>query len=160
MATPKQEETRGSQDGVRSSVHIAGHPVHPILIPFPIALLTAAAVTDLAYLLGPDPFWARASLWLIAAGFMSGVVAALPGLIDFVTIQRARSHSTGWIHLIGNLLVLGAALLNWLPRIDDTESFISPWGLTLSLVTAGLLVITGWTGGELAYRHKIGVTGR
>lgn len=155
----RQQQSNVEDQGVRSNLHIAGHPIHPILMPFPIALLTSAAVTDVVYLLNSDPFWARVSLWLIAGGFVSGVVAAAAGLVDFVTIERARAHLTGWIHFIGNALVLGLALWNWLPRIDNTESFISPWGLVLSLVTAGLLVITGWTGGELAYRHKIGVTG-
>lgn len=145
--------------GVRSSVHIAGHPVHPILIPFPIAFLVAAAATDIAYLATGDAFWSRASFWLIAAGFLSGALAAIPGLVDFLTIQRARDHLTGWIHLLGNVVALGAALVNWILRVDRLEGFIEPWGLVLSLLTVAILGVTGWTGGELAYRHQIGVTG-
>lgn len=145
--------------GVRSSVHIAGHPVHPILIPFPIAFLLAAAATDIAFLATGDLFWSRASFWLIAAGFLSGAVAAVPGVVDFLTIERARRHLAGWVHLVGNVAVLGAALVNWLLRVDRVEAFIEPWGLVLSLLTAAILGVTGWTGGELAYRHQIGVTG-
>lgn len=145
--------------GVRSSVHITGHPVHPILIPFPIAFLVAAAASDIAWLATGDAFWSRASFWLIAVGFLSGVAAAIPGLVDFLTIDRARRHPTGWVHLFGNVAVLAAAMANWLLRIDRIEGFIEPWGLVLSLFTAVILGVTGWTGGELAYRHQIGVTG-
>jgi uncharacterized membrane protein len=145
--------------GVRSNVHIFGHPIHPILVPFPIAFLVGAAFTDVASLVTGDTFWSRASFWLLGVGFLSGALAAIPGLVDFLTIERARRHVTGWVHLLGNIAALGSALANWLLRIDRTAEFIEPWGLTLSILTAGLLAVTGWTGGELAYRHQIGVTG-
>ncbi|MGH3649734.1 MAG: DUF2231 domain-containing protein, partial [Acidimicrobiia bacterium] len=73
--------------GVQSTTHILGHPVHPMLIPFPIGFLTGVAATDIAYVLAEDEFWARASLWLVATGFITGAVAAVVGLIDFLTIE-------------------------------------------------------------------------
>ena len=159
MTSPKCTESPPHTEGVRSTVHIAGHPVHPVLIPFPIAFLVAAVATDIAFVATSSEFWARVSLWLVGAGFVTGVVAAATGLVDFFTIERARSHRTGWIHFLGNAVVLVAALVNWLLRIGDAEAAITPWGLVLSVGIAAVLVVTGWTGGELSYRHKIGVTG-
>jgi uncharacterized membrane protein len=156
--TEKGHEGNGHGGGVRSTVHIVGHPVHPILIVFPIAFLTAAIATDIAFLATDDPFWARASLWLVGSGFLSGIVAAVPGLVDFSTIPRARIHRTGWVHLVGNVAVLSMALPNWLLRIGDL-TFVEPWGLVLSLATGAVLAVSGWAGGELSYRHEIGVTG-
>lgn len=153
------QSARATSQGIRSTVHIMGHPVHPILIPFPMAFLVAAPIADIVFLVTGDEFWATASLWLLAAGVVSGALAAVTGLIDFVTIERARAHTSGWIHLVGNVLVLAIGLANWLPRTGDVAGFVEPWGLTLSLVGAVLLGVTGWTGGELSYRHKIGVVG-
>lgn len=145
--------------GVRSSVHLFGHPIHPILVPFPIAFLIAAALSDVAFVVDGDDFWARASLWLVGSGVVTGAVAAIVGLVDFLTIEKVRSLSIGWIHFLGNAAVLVISLGNWLLRIGDPSGFVSPWGVVLSLVTVALLGVTGWTGGELSYRHQIGVTG-
>lgn len=145
--------------GVRSTVHLFGHPIHPMLIPFPIALLIAAALSDIVFVIDGDDFWARASLWLVGSGVVTGALAAIVGLVDFLTIDRVRSLASGWIHFLGNVAVLLISLISWLLRIGDPVGFISPWGLVLSLVTVALLGVTGWTGGELSYRHQIGVTG-
>lgn len=143
--------------GVPSTAAIAGHPLHPIVIPFPIAFLVGALATDLGYWATTDPFWARASLWLVGAGLVTGVLAAALGLIDFFTIKRARSHRSGWIHFIGNAVVLALAFISLLLRVDDMEGGLLPVGLMLSAVITLLLGVTGWYGGELSYRHKIGV---
>lgn len=145
--------------GVRSTVSIGGHPIHPMLVPFPIAFLVGAFVTDIAFWGTADSFWARASLWLIGAGFVMGALAAVVGLAEFVTIARAREHMDGWIHFLGNALVLLLAIANLFLRLDDPVAGVLPSGIILSGVTAVLLGVTGWYGGELAYRHKIGVVG-
>jgi hypothetical protein len=73
--------------GVPSTFAIAGHPLHPLIVTFPIAFLSGAAGADLGYWLTDDPFWARAAIWLIGAGFISGLVAALTGMLDFLRID-------------------------------------------------------------------------
>lgn len=147
-----------TKQGVTSTAAIGGHPLHPALIPFPIAFLTGALATDLAYWFTADSFWARASFWLLVAGIIMGALAAVLGLIDFLTIERARAYTTGWIHAGSNVTVLVLALINlWLRWGDNQAAAILPWGLLLSGIIAGLLGIAGWTGGELAYRHKVGV---
>lgn len=152
---PRQDHTRG----VPSTAAIHGHPIHPALIPLPIAFLIGAAVTDLLYWNAGSDFWARMSFWLITAGFVSGVFAGIAGLVDFLTIQRARAHKAGWIHMTGNVVVLVISFVNAALRIGSPTARIVPWGFTLSIVTAALLGITGWYGGELVFRHMIGVTG-
>lgn len=143
--------------GVRSRVTLGGHPVHPMLIPFPIALLTAALVTDIVFAWADNPFWAEMSFWLILGGFVTGALAALFGLIDFFGLEAARKHTAGWIHFLGNAGVLVLSLGNLLLRWGAPAPAIEPWGLLLSAVVAAILAVTGWYGGELSYRHKIGV---
>jgi uncharacterized membrane protein len=130
-----------------------------MLIPFPSAFLVGAFLSDLAYLRKADAFWARASQWLVGAGLVSGALAAVFGLIDFLSIKRARGVIAGWIHLIGNAAALVLSLVNLVIRLRNPFSVIRTWGLALSAITNGLLVLTGWMGGELAYHHMIGVTG-
>ncbi|WP_425450057.1 DUF2231 domain-containing protein [Virgifigura deserti] len=144
-------------DPAPSTAAIRSHPIHPMLIPFPLAFLVGVLLTDLAYWATSDPFWARASLWLVGAGVVSGLIAAAFGLVDFFTIRRARDHAIGWIHFLGNATALILSLVNWLLRFDDPAAAILPWGLLLSVIVAAILGVTGWAGGELSYRHRIGV---
>jgi uncharacterized membrane protein len=143
-------------DGVPSTAAIKNHPIHPMLIPFPIAFLVAVLLVDLAFAATGDPFWARAALWLLLAGLISGAAAAVAGLIDFSTIPQARIQ-IGWIHFLGNALALALSLVSLLIRIGDPAAAVLPWGLILSIVVAGILGVTGWLGGELVYRHRIAV---
>ncbi|MFN6567589.1 hypothetical protein A6770_16115 [Nostoc minutum NIES-26] len=145
--------------GVPSTVAIAGHPLHPLSVIFPIAFLAAALGSDFGYWLTRDPFWARASLWLIGLGLGGGLLAAAIGLSDFLKIERVRKRSAGWAHLILNVSLLVLTLVNFLLRLGDAEARILPWGLLLSLIVGTLTSASGWFGAELSYRHKIGVVG-
>jgi len=146
-------------EGVTSNAAIGGHPLHPMMVPFPIAFLGAALGTDLAFRATRDPFWARSSSWLLLAGAGTGVAAGALGAIDYMTIGRAR-RPAGHAHAAGNLLAIGLAALNWgLRRRDPVRGAEGGLALGLSAATAGILGVTGWLGGELSYRHKIGVVG-
>jgi len=142
---------------VPSKAAIFGHPLHPMLVPFPIAFLVGALASDLAFASTSDPFWARASLWLVLAGLVMGVVAAAAGITDFLGDQRVRAHSAAWVHFGGNGLALLLTLWSVLHRWDDPAASVLPLGLILSIVVAGILMVTGWLGGELSYRYRIGV---
>ncbi|MFW9260665.1 DUF2231 domain-containing protein [Nostoc sp. CALU 546] len=145
--------------GVPSTVAIAGHPLHPLSVIFPIAFLAAALGSDIGYWLTGDFFWARASLWLIGLGLAGGVLASAIGLSDFLKIERVRKRTAGWAHLILNVSILVLSLINFLLRWGDAESRIVPWGLLISLIVGILTSVSGWFGAELSYRHKIGVVG-
>lgn len=145
--------------GVTSSINIAGHPIHPIIVTFPIAFLVAVMGSDLGYWFTKDVFWARASVWLIGLGLGSGLLAAIIGMSDFFKIKRVRERSAGWLHLYGNIIALLLTGVNLWIRQGNPIDAILPWGLTLSVTIATLLGVTGWFGGELSFRHKIGVIG-
>ena len=84
------------------------------------------------------------------------MAAGLPGIIDLVTVARIRRLITGWSHAIVAVVMLSLASLNWLLRVND-PSAILPWGLGISLVTAALIALVGWLGGQLVYEHAVGV---
>jgi len=142
--------------GVESSAAIAGHPLHHMLVVFPIAFLIGAFATDIAFRSTADEFWARGSYWLLVAGVITALVAAIPGFVDFFAIDRVRDIWVSWTHMIGNLVVVAIAALNVWLRWDNPAAGIEGWGLWLSLLTTALLVFNGWLGGELAYRYRIG----
>jgi uncharacterized membrane protein len=119
-------------DPVPSTAAIAGHPIHPMLVVFPIAFLIAAFFTDLAARRTGSDFWAWSSFWLTSAGLAMGALAALFGTIDFVTIPRAREHLDGWVHLIGNIAVLGLALLSLVVRRRTPKGTVSAPAFALS----------------------------
>lgn len=155
----ESNEREYRDSGVPSTVAIAGHPLHPLIVTFPIAFLTGAFGTDVGYWLTQDPFWARASLWLLGSGFIAGLVAAASGMMDFIKIDRVQKHSAGWIHAVGNIAALFLTLFNWIRRWNAVEEAILPFGLIISAVVALLLAVTGWYGAELIYRHKVAVIG-
>lgn len=155
----REEERYDYRTGITSRAAIARHPIHPILVVFPISFLVGALVTDIVYWQTNNAFWAEMSYWLIVGGVVTAVVAAVPGLVDFLSINRVRRHAAGWIHAGFNSTVLVIAVVNLFLRQGDVEGGLLPWGLTLSAVTGVLLAISGWYGGELVYRYKIGVFG-
>lgn len=156
----ESHESEYRDSGIPSTVAIAKHPLHPLIVTFPIAFLVSVLATDVAYWLTFDPFWAQVSVWLLGAGFVSGIVAAITGMLDFLKIDRVRRRRAGWLHMGGNVAALTLTLINWVIRLrGGITGTIVPTGLILSLVVAGLLGLTGWYGAELVYRHKVAVIG-
>ncbi|MEA5519160.1 DUF2231 domain-containing protein [Limnoraphis robusta] len=145
--------------GVPSKVAVAGHPLHPLIVTFPIAFLVGVLGTDIGYWLTRDIFWARASVLLLVAGLLTGLLAAITGMIDFLEIDRVRQHNAGWIHMIGNIIALVLSGISLFFRWEQPGDFILFTGLILSLIVASVLGLTGWFGAELVYRHKVAVIG-
>lgn len=145
--------------GLPSTAAIAGHPLHPMMVPFPIAFLTAALATDVAAMSTRDPFWSRASRLLLGAGIASGLAAGALGAIDYYTIRRAREKPAGRLHAHGNIAALALAGLNLAARTRRAHREPHGMDLALSATTAAVLGVTGWAGGELSYRHMVGVDG-
>ena len=146
-----------TQHRYKSRAAVAGHPIHPILIHFPVAGLLLVAGSDVMYIVGGDPFWARVSLWLLAVGVLGGLVAAMAGIIDLVSVPAVRRLVTGWCHAIIAVLLLSVASFNWLIRVDDIEANLQPWGIYLSGMGAVLTMLAGYFGGNLVYEHGIAV---
>ena len=141
----------------RSTVRIAGHPVHAMLVPFVIAFYTGAFAADLVYGHTMDPFWARAAIWLIGAGIVASAFAVTIGIVDFIAEPAIRDLSAAWWHLGGNMLMSLISILDWVLRAAVGSEAGSRAYVWLSLATFVLLLFNGWKGGELVYRHKVGV---
>jgi uncharacterized membrane protein len=140
----------------KSTAQIAGHPIHPMLIPFPIAFLVGTLVADFAYLGTNDPFWSMAAFWLLAGALIMAALAAIMGFIDFFGDSRIRDGKTAWYHMIGNLVAVVVSLINFLLRWGN-QTGAYPLVMWISLVVVGLLLFNGWMGWELVYRHRVGI---
>ena len=142
----------------KSTAAIAGHPIHGMLVVFPIACFTLTLFTDLAYWQTSNLMWQHFSAWLLFAGLVIGVLAALAGMIDVITNARIRAIPTIWVHVIGNICVLILAFVNSLVHAGDGWTGVVPWGLTLSAVTVALMLVTAWLGASLVHRYGVGVS--
>ena len=141
-----------------STAKLGSHPLHPMLIPFPVAFLVTALVTDLAFIGTSNSFWAKASMWLLGAGVVMALLAAAAGFIDFFGERRIRALNDAWYHMIGNLTAVIIALVNFLLRYNQgAEAAIKPWGCILSLVVVGILLFKGWKGWGMVYSHHVAV---
>jgi uncharacterized membrane protein len=144
-------------ENLHATAQIAKHPIHPMLVPIPIACFVGALLTDITYYATAEMMWADFSAWLLAVGIIAGVLAAIAGLIDFLGNRLIRMQAPAWPHLIGNLLVLVLAFFNNLVHTRDAWTSVVPTGIVLSAITVLILPITGWLGWSLVYRHRVGV---
>lgn len=132
---------------------LARNPILPILVSFPIACFSGALATDIAYAGTANIMWADFSAWLLAAGNLMGVLAAIVGIIGLVTERRMRSRRPDWSFAIGGLIVLVLAFFNNLVHSRDAWTSVVPTGLALSAVTVVVMLITAWLSSVVAKRY-------
>lgn len=143
---------------MESSARAAGHPVHQQLIVFPLGLLGTAVVFDVLRLITGNNGFATAAYFMIAAGVLSGLLAAVFGLIDYLFVPATtRAKRVGALHGVGNVVVVGLFALSWLLRNNADEHVPTTLAFVLALAGAGLSLVTGWLGGELVARLGVGV---
>lgn len=140
----------------RSTASIAGHPIHAMLVPFPIVCFVLALITDIVYWQTSNLMWVEFSAWLLLAGIVTAVVAGLFGAIDFAR-REVRAQRPAWPHAIGNVIVLVLAFFNNLVHAADGWTAVVPTGLILSALTVLVLLVTGWLGASLVHVHGVGV---
>jgi uncharacterized membrane protein len=128
-----------------------------MLIPFPIAFFVGTFVCDLIYWQTTNSAWATPTPWLLGAGLVMAALAAVIGLNDVFGDQQIRQLSTAWWHAGANVLVVLVELYNLFIRYQQGPATIIPNGLLLSLVAVLLLLFSGWKGGDLVFRGRIGV---
>ncbi|MEO6387652.1 MAG: DUF2231 domain-containing protein [Croceibacterium sp.] len=126
-------------------------PLHAMLVPFPVVCFTGAMLTDITYARTAVMQWANFSAWLLAFGTIMGALAALFGLIDFLANPSENRPSIGWLHLIGSAIVLVLALFNDFVHARDAWTSVVPTGLTLSVVTVLVMIVSGFLGHRMAY---------
>lgn len=144
------------KEAIPSVARVAGHPIHPMLVPFPVAFLCALPLTDFVYYKTGDAFWIGASWWLCLAGLATALLAAVAGAADFFGRKKTREYRAARVHFVGNLIAVLITALNLYLRFKHPDDIPLPWGLPLSLAVLAILGVTGWYGGELAYRYRIG----
>ncbi|GIQ75389.1 DUF2231 domain-containing protein [Bradyrhizobium sp. RD5-C2] len=149
--------TANTNTRVGATARIALHPIHPMLVPFPIVCFIGALLTDIAYWRTTEMMWADFSAWLLFAGLLMGGLAAIAGLIDFIGRRRIRQIAAAWWHMIGNIVVMLLALANSFVHSRDAWTSVIPEGLVLSVLTVLVMLVTAWLGGEMVYRRRVGV---
>lgn len=140
----------------RTTATVAEHPIHAMLVPFPIVFFVSTLASDLMFWLAEDISWYFASKWLLGAGIAMALLAAIAGLIDFLGERRIRDLGVARWHLAGNLLIVLIEAINWYRRYRDVETVIFS-GLVLSAIAVALMLITGWLGWEMIARHRVGI---
>ncbi len=144
---------------MRSRFAVLGHPMHPMLVGLPIGLVAWTLVADVVYLLRDhDQMWYNIAFWTGFAAWTSAFVAALPGIGDFFTMAR-KTQSAGMAAAHGalNTAILAAYVIAWVAMLDNNATS----GGSLTIVVAlhslgtGMLLLSGWLGGELVFRHHL-----
>jgi len=138
----------------RSTAQIGGHPIHPMLVQFPIVCFILTLVCDLLYTQGHTEL-ATASKWLLLIGLVFAALAAVAGLTDFLGDKRIQG-SDAIKHAVANVTAVVLELVNLLLRRGNHD-FIGSTGVWISAVVVLILLYSGWMGGKLVYRHGIGV---
>jgi uncharacterized membrane protein len=142
---------------MRAKARLLGHPIHPMLIVFPLGLLTVAAIFDITYLSTHNAHLADLSYWMIASGVIGGLIAAVFGLIDWLGIpEGTRAKYIGLIHGLSNVVVVILFIVSWFMRRPNPAA---PGMTAMMLGWIGIVIalFAGWLGGEMVYRLNVGV---
>jgi uncharacterized membrane protein len=142
---------------MESKAKIFGHPIHQMLVAFPLGLLGASLIFDIVHFVTGDGKWAEFAFWMIALGIATGLMAGVFGLIDFLAIPgRTRAKSGGVWHGLGNAVVLGLFAISCLLRWPN-PSAPAVSAVILSAIGVGFAIGTSWLGGELVDQFGVGV---
>jgi len=142
---------------MESRAKLFGHPIHQMLIAFPLGLLAMAIIFDFAAIVSRTPYWSEIAYWMMASGLITALIAAPFGVVDWLAIPSGtRAKTIGALHGGGNVLVIILFGCSWLLR---REAPASPDAVArvLSFTGGALMLATGWLGGELVDRLGIGV---
>lgn len=143
---------------MESRVKLLGHPIHPMLIVYPLGLLSSAVVFDVLYVITGNTDLATVAFWALIAGLIGGLAAAVFGLIDWLAIPKdTRARRIGAFHGGGNLVVVVLFGLSLIARWSTPAYLPDVLPLLLALLGGGLALVTAWLGGELVYRLRVAV---
>lgn len=137
-------------------IAIASHPIHAMMVAFPITLAMGTLAGDALYWWTGDLFWPRVALWAAGVGFVMGVLAGIAGTVELLLVPGIRIRAAAWSHFILAVMLLSLMGLNWWMRLSDPVGAILPWGMALSALAALMTGITGWHGGKLVFDFQIG----
>jgi uncharacterized membrane protein len=141
---------------MRTPARIFDHPIHPMLIPFPIGLWVFSLAADVTYRLGGDPTWITIAYWTMLGGTVGALVAAVPGLIDFLSLRERDAVRIATVHMVLNLTIVGLFVANLVLRARGYPPVGIPF--VLSVIAVALLLVSGWFGWELIYRQGVAIS--
>ncbi len=141
-----------------SKIAIAGHPIHAMLVAFPIAMSVCTLGADLFYWWTGDAFWARAGLWAIGMAFLMGLLAGLSGTVELLLVPGIRARAASWTHFIIAVMLLALLGTNWGYRLGGYEQAVLPLGILLSFLCVAFTGFTGWHGGKLVFDYQLGTS--
>ena len=146
----------------QTRARIGKHPIHPMLVVFPIGLWVTALVFDVVHAFTGTPLWRTLAFWNLVGGIVGALAAAVPGLIDYTEMKGRARRIANW-HMALNLGVTALFVVNvllrtmWGSRFIDGDSWIP---LALSVIGNAVLGVSGWLGGEMVYVERVGVEER
>src|SRR5437667_7944109 len=137
--------------------NIAKHPIHPMVVVFPIGLWVFSLVCDLIFLfVTHNPIWSQVAFYCIGGGIVGALLAAIPGFIDYLSLTDRRIKKIATTHMVLNLVVVALFLFNLGVRYNATADG-DMFGMALSLIAIAFMSVSGWLGGALVYEHRVGV---
>jgi uncharacterized membrane protein len=134
---------------------IAKHPLHPMLVVFPIGLWVFSLISDFVFLLGGDARWSDVAFYAMAGGLIGAVLAAVPGFFDMFWISDKKVGKIAWNHMILNLIAVVIFAVDFYLRLRNPAGAIFP--IVLSVAGVLFIAVSGWLGGEMVYVHGMGV---
>ncbi|HET7114015.1 MAG TPA: DUF2231 domain-containing protein [Pyrinomonadaceae bacterium] len=144
---------------MKSKASIGGHPIHPMLIPFPLALWATSFVVDILFYFLRHPTLLVIAKFMLAAGCISAIAAAIPGIIDGLAIKNGDAKRAANWHARLNIAALVIFAISLFLRLGSYSGMVGrrlTIPFLLSLVGVILISISGWLGGELVFRYGIG----
>jgi uncharacterized membrane protein len=141
---------------VGSAVALVGHPIHAMMVHFPVAFVIATLGVDVFYWWTGDAFWVRVGLWSAGIAFWTGVAASLVGTAELLLVRGIRLREASWSHAVAAMTLVAVAGANWGLRLFDAGEIL-PHGLALSALSSVMTGFAGWHGGKLVFDHGIGI---
>jgi uncharacterized membrane protein len=143
-------------DDMRTPAQIAGHPIHPMLVTIPIGLWVFSLVCDFIALGSATPeTWQATAFYAMVGGIIGALAAALPGLVDLLSLRDAAIRKTALTHMGLNLAIVALYAVNAWTRYQDLVSDAT--SLVLSVVAIAMLLVSGWLGGKMVYESGVAV---
>ena len=139
-----------------SAVALVGHPIHVMMVHFPIAFVIATLGVDVFYWWSGDDFWVRVGLWSAGFTFWTGVAASIVGTAELLLVRGIRLLEASWSHAVAAMTLVAITGANWGLRLNYPESML-PHGLALSALASMMAGFAGWHGGKLVFDHGVGI---